>query len=163
MAMFGRILGVFAGLGLLLAVPAGAAPERKTPYWASIAAGKALMRTGPGRNFPSVWLYQRAGLPVKVVEVYPSWRKVVDPDGATGWMMVNLLSDERTGFVTGAAREVRAAPDRAAKLLWRVEPGVVGKLSHCGGGWCAFDVNGRVGYVETAGLWGVDVNEVIDD
>src|SRR3546814_5268691 len=56
----------------LAALPfaAGAQDQRQTPYWASIAAGKARMRTGPGRTYPATWLYQRADLPIKVVEVY---------------------------------------------------------------------------------------------
>ena len=79
---------------------AEAQSERKTPYWASISAGQALMRTGPGRNYPATWLYQRADLPVKVVETYPDWRKVQDPGGETGWMLQRLLSDTRTAIVT---------------------------------------------------------------
>ena len=65
----------------LAAIPAAQAQEKKTPYWASISAGEAMMRTGPGRNYPATWLYKRADLPVKVVEVYPQWRKVQDPGG----------------------------------------------------------------------------------
>jgi len=43
-------------LATLAFAGAGAQTERKAPYWASISAGKALMRTGPGRNYPGVWL-----------------------------------------------------------------------------------------------------------
>lgn len=43
------------------------AQQRKPPYYASISAGKARMRTGPGRNYPSSWLYVRADLPIKVI------------------------------------------------------------------------------------------------
>src|SRR3954463_6125802 len=98
--------GVKAVAGLaLLAVTAGSAvakDERKTPYWASISAGQAMMRSGPGRNYPAKWLYSRADLPVKVVETYPDWRKVQDPGGETGWMLQRLLSDTRTAIVTSA-------------------------------------------------------------
>ena len=36
---------------------AGAQDERETPYWASISAGEAMMRTGPGRNYPAAYCY----------------------------------------------------------------------------------------------------------
>src|SRR5690606_11690319 len=92
------ILAVAIGLPLPLAtVPAQ--PARETPYWASISSGRAMMRTGPGRNYPGTWLYVRPDLPIQVVEVYQSWRKVRDPDGTVGWMLVNLLSDTRTAIV----------------------------------------------------------------
>jgi hypothetical protein len=74
------------------------------------------MRTGPGKNYPAKWLYRRADLPIKVLEVYPSWRKVQDPDGETGWMLVNLLSDTRTAIVTGnEPRPMHEAPNAGAR------------------------------------------------
>jgi len=90
--------GVVAAVILTLAAPA-LAQEKKPPYWASIASGEAMMRTGPGRNYPGVWLYKRRDLPIRVVKTYPNWRLVEDPEGAQGWMLVSLLSDRRTAIV----------------------------------------------------------------
>jgi SH3-like domain-containing protein len=144
-------------------VQAASAPQqRKTPYWATLSAGQARMRTGPGRNYPVNWFYQRQGLPVQVVEVYPGWRKVRDPDGTTGWMIGNLVSDQRNGMVKDAIADLRDAPRADAKVTWRAEPGVIGRLSHCAGGWCRLDVMGRGGFVEETRLWGVDPAETFD-
>ncbi len=143
---------------------ADAQSKRETPYWASIAAGKALMRTGPGKNYPATWLYQRADLPIKVVEVYPSWRKVQDPDGTTGWMLVNLLSDTRTAIVRGAEpRPLHERPEAAAPVRYRAEPGVVGRLSDCARNWCRMEVGGRGGFIRTEHLWGTNPGEVFED
>jgi len=136
-----------------------AGPQRKTPYWASLSAGQARMRTGPGRNYPASWLYQRQGLPVQVIEVYPGWRKVRDPEGTEGWMIGNLVSDQRTGMIKGTVADLRDGPNPGAKVLWRAESGVVGRIDKCGGGWCRIDIAGRGGYVEEAHLWGVDPDE----
>lgn len=134
--------------------------QTKPPYWASISAGKAMLRTGPGRQFPASWRYQRPNLPVKVIETYPNWRKIEDPDGTQGWMQANLLSSDRAGLVVGEVRPLREAPDAAARIVWRAEPGVVGKLSECRRGWCRLDVRGRIGYIEAAHIWGVDPQEL---
>lgn len=146
---------------LLLAAPqASAQAERKTPYWASISAGKAMMRTGPGKNYPAVWLYQRADLPIRVLEVYPNWRKVQDPDGATGWMLVNLLSDTRTALVTGSEpRPLHRDADEASPVAYRAAPGVVGRLDKCKGDWCLLDVGGKRGYIRKAHFWGAEASE----
>ena len=56
--------GLLALVALSLAVPA-AAQDKKPPYWASIASGEAMMRTGPGRNYPGIWLYKRRDLPIR--------------------------------------------------------------------------------------------------
>ena len=142
-------------------VPAAQAQkERKTPYWASISASEALMRTGPGKNYPAKWLYRRADLPIKVLEVYPSWRKIEDPDGEIGWMLVNLLSDTRTGLVIGdEPRPMREAPDGQARTRFLAQPGVVGRVSNCSGDWCQFDVGGKRGHILREHFWGTDPGE----
>ena len=83
------------------------------------------MRTGPGRNYPGIWLYKRRDLPIRVVQIYPNWRKIEDPDGEQGWMLVTLLSDRRTGIVKPGeprddprqARGQRAGP--LSRRAWR--------------------------------------------
>ena len=151
---------VAALAAILLAAAASAQETREPPYWASISAGKARMRTGPARTYPASWLYQRADLPVRVVAVFKEWRRVRDPDGTEGWMLGNLISSTRTAVVRSAAPlAMRERPVAGARLRWRAAPGVVGRLSRCGGGWCWFDVKGQGGYVEVAGLWGVEAGE----
>jgi SH3-like domain-containing protein len=142
---------------------AQAQEDRDTPYWASISSGKAMMRTGPGRNYPATWLYLRADLPIKVIETYPNWRKVQDPDGETGWMLQRLLSDTRTALVTGdEPRPMLESPNGSSKARYLAEPGVVGRLSNCSEGWCLLNVGGREGYIRTAHLWGVDAGGKLD-
>jgi SH3-like domain-containing protein len=146
----------------LTAMSAGDAfAQRKPPYFASIASGKARMRTGPARTYPASWLYQREELPIRVIDTYGEWRKIEDPDGTQGWMQVNMLSDTRTAMVVGRIVEMREAPRFDARVNWRAAPGVVGRISKCAHGWCWFDVRGRGGYVEQSHIWGVEANEVI--
>ena len=134
--------------------------KRQTPYWASIAASEALMRTGPAKTYPAKWLYRRGDLPIKVLEVYPSWRKIQDPDGETGWMLVNLLSDTRTALVTGnEPRPMHEAANGSSRILYLAQPGVVGRLSDCAGEWCALDVGGRRGYISRDHIYGTDPGE----
>ena len=143
---------------LAVALPAEAA-EKAPPYWASIVPSKARTRTGPGRNFPGAWLYQRSGLPVRVIATYPNWRKIADPDGATGWIQSNMLADKRTALVIGGTREMREHPDEASKVAWRVAPGVVGAVGECDGRWCRFEASGKAGYISRGGLWGLSPGE----
>jgi len=122
---------LLAALVLAIAAPASA-QEKAPPYWASIASGKAMMRTGPGRNYPGIWLYQRRDLPIRVIKTFPNWRLVVDPDGAKGWMLVTLLSDRRTAMVkAGDPRPVRTGPSITARVRYLAEAGVVGRIDKC--------------------------------
>ena len=161
--MLKRVAALLLLIGGALALgPAAAQTPRPVPYWASISSGRAMMRTGPGQNYPGTWLYVRPDLPIRVVEIYHDWRKVSDPEGTTGWMLVRLLSDQRTAIVRrGEPRPLREAPDEGSPVRFRAEPGVVGRVSRCAGGWCRFDVHGRGGYIRVDQIWGVDPDETV--
>ena len=144
-------------LGFAFATCSGALAQsqQKTPYWASLDEEEARMRTGPSTEFPVKWVYKRQNLPVKVVAVHSVWRKVEDPDGDQGWMHVRLLSPKRSAVVIGSSiASLREIPETTARIAWRVEPGVVGRIDECGKGWCRFDNAGRFGYIEAERLWG---------
>ena len=147
---------------MVLATPASA-QDKKPPYWASVASGQAVTRTGPGQNYPAIWLYQRRDLPVRVVKKYETWRLIQDPDGAQGWMLVTLLSDRRTAIVKpGDPRQVRVQPNEGSKVRYLAEHGTVGSIDHCRNGWCHVEFGKREGYIRTSDLWGVGENEVVD-
>ena len=153
----------FVGMTTLCCAAAAQAQDKQPPYWASIASGQAMTRTGPGKNYPGVWLYQRRDLPVRVVKKYENWRMIQDPDGAQGWMLVTLLSDRRTAMVKpGEPRPIRVGAFDSAKVAYTAEPGVVGRISNCKDGWCRIEVGNRDGFIRTADIWGVGTNEVVD-
>jgi SH3-like domain-containing protein len=155
--------GVFAAILILAVAAPASAQEKKPPYWASIASGEAMMRTGPGRNYPGTWLYKRRDLPIRVVKTYPNWRMVEDPEGTRGWMLVSLLSDRRTAIIKqGDPRALRVKPDAKSALRYRAEAGVIGRIEHCRDGWCHIAVGNREGYIQTSDIWGVSQDEVID-
>jgi SH3-like domain-containing protein len=155
--------GVCAALLIVAAASPAAAQEKQPPYWASIASGQAMTHTGPGRNYPNVWLYQRRDLPVRVVKKYENWRLIQDPDGAQGWMLVTMLSDRRTAIVKpGDPKPVRVGPYEDAKVAYQAEQGVVGRISKCKEGWCRIDIGNRRGYIREADIWGVHDGEVVD-
>ena len=148
---------------LLTLATAASAQDKTPPYWASIASGEAMMRTGPGRNYPGIWLYKRRDLPVRVVKIYPNWRMIEDPDGTRGWMLVTLLSDQRTAIVKpGEPRSIHQEPDDTSRVRYRAEHGVVGRIEQCRAGWCRIKVGKREGYIRTTDIWGVGQNEAVD-
>lgn len=125
------------------------------PYWAALRVDKVNMRVGPGEEYRIAWVYKRKQLPVRVVRLKEGWRLVEDPDGARGWMLARFLTRERGAIVSGTGlAEMRDAGSPSARLKWRLEPGVTGKLGDCAEGWCEFDVSGHKGWVEERRLWG---------
>jgi SH3-like domain-containing protein len=153
----------FAGMTMLIAITPASAQEKATPYWASIASGQAMTRTGPAKHYPGIWLYQRRDLPVRVLKRYENWRLIEDPDGAKGWMLMTLLSDRRTALIKpGEQRPIRSEPSGGARVRYLAEPGVVGRVGDCRNGWCRIEVGGKKGYIAVADIWGIGANEVVE-
>jgi SH3-like domain-containing protein len=151
-----------APLLLALALPA-AAQDQPVPYWASIDSGQAMMRTGPARTYPGVWLYQRRDLPVRVLKRHESWRLVEDHEGTRGWFLVALLSAQRTALVRGSEpRPVHAQANQGSRVRYLAEPGAIGRIDNCAKGWCRIRFGQREGHIRVAYLWGVEPNEEVD-
>lgn len=145
----------FGILALMLAAAPAAAQDEEVPYWASIRADEVNMRVGPAESYGIAWVYRRPELPVRVVRRSEGWRLVEDPAGAKGWILARFLSRQRGGIVKrGELTEMREKGSGGAKLLWKLEPGVVGKLGNCETGWCRFDTGGHVGFVPEDRIWG---------
>ena len=151
------------GLSMMLAVavllqPFGEAvqaQDKDTPYWATLKFDKVNMRVGPSREYPIDWVYQRKGLPVKVVRLREEWRLIQDHEGTQGWVSRSQLTDARGAMVIGDGLvDLREDASSGSSIRWRAEPGVVAKLLRCREDWCEIDADGKSGWAPVARLWG---------
>ena len=71
------------------------------PFRASSASNPiaSTCANGPGTDYPTAWVYRRAGLPLEVIKEFEGWRQVRDADGAAGWVLQSFLSGRRTALV----------------------------------------------------------------
>jgi SH3-like domain-containing protein len=150
---------VAAALVALASAPPVHAAADEYPHWGSLKADHANMHVGPGFDYRVKYIYQRKGLPVKVLRAMGGWWLVEDPDGARGWVLQRLVSKNRTGMVKGDLAEVRERSDGGGRLLWRARQGVIGKLDKCSADWCRFTIltlqgDTRQGWVNRAAVWG---------
>jgi SH3-like domain-containing protein len=131
------------------------------PRFASLRAGRAYMRAGPGKQYPVTWVFVRPGLPLEVVGEWNVWRKVRDSDGTEGWMDRAMLSTDRSIQITRQTRDLRARPDLSSPIVLRAEPGVVMRVTMCADRWCRVEGQGRSGYLLREQGFGVTPTEPI--
>jgi SH3-like domain-containing protein len=161
-------LGVAALLVLagLLAVPGNVRADSDKlplPRFASLQSNEVNMRAGPGESYPKLWLYQRSGMPVEIIEEFDVWRRVRDYQGTVGWVKVGLLSNKRTAVVTETRRTLRTAADADSPAVALLDPGVIGKLLQCNADWCRIEVRGYQGWLKRDELWGVYPDETVKE
>ena len=113
------ILRRWRSLAVLLALAAAPLPaaaqsavgtetQLPLPRFVSLRSNEINLRTGPGSNYPIVWIYQRRGMPVEVVAEFESWRKIRDWQGTVGWVHQSMLDGRRGALVIGGERILAA-------------------------------------------------------
>lgn len=148
---------------LLLSAVTGEALAQalKLPRFVSLRSAMVNVRTGPGMQYPIVWVFVREAMPVEVTAEFDTWRKIRDIDGAEGWVHQNLLSGARSAIIQGEVRTLLRTPEVSGVPVVQAEPGVQGRLLACNIAWCRIDIGGRRGWLPREQIWGVYPGEAV--
>ncbi len=140
------------------------------PRYVSLKSDRVNLRNGPGTDYPTSWVYRRAGLPLEVIKEFEGWRQVRDAEGTSGWVLQSFLSGRRTALVEpnevkpgSASPQVSVYDDATDKatLVAKVEAGVIANVLECDGTWCRISIEPYKGYIQQKLLWGVYPAEVV--
>lgn len=126
------------------------------PRFVSLKFSKVNGRTGPSRDHPIAWQYQRRGLPLLIVAETEMWRKVRDISGDEAWVRKPALSGSRTVLALHIT-SLRARPDASAREVARTDAQALLRLQNCREGWCEVkSENGIKGWARQVALWGAE-------
>ena len=138
------------------------------PLWAALVvlasfclsvvapAGSALAADPPQNA-------QRKGMPVEIVAEYENYRKIRDWQGAGGWVHHSLLTGKRSFIIPAKPASLHKTPAKAAEVIAKLEPEVIGEIRSCSGDWCRVRVSsGVTGWLERTAFWGVYKSEPIN-
>lgn len=142
------------GLGAVTGLP--------IPRYVSLKATKANVRRGPGMTHRVDWVFMRKGMPLEVIGEYGHWRRVRDPEGASGWLHYSMIRGNRTAIVTAETADLHLEPGAGSPVTARAEQGVVLQIDACTLEWCEVERDGVDGWAAKADLWGVGPAEVFD-
>lgn len=158
-------------IGALLCAPAalgqgaqkGSVSGLPLPRYVSLKSDRVNVREGPSKEHPTLWIFERAGLPVEITAEFETWRKIRDSEGAEGWVLHSLLSGRRTALVAPWKKEPQLlmASDHSTPVA-KLGPGVIGNLRGCDGKWCRLAGKGFDGYISQEHLWGVYPGEKVE-
>ena len=161
--MLATILGVMATATIAQEAEArGPVTGFPLPRYVSIQASEAFARRGPSRSHRIDWVFQRRNMPMQVVAEHEHWRRVIDRDGAGGWMHYSLLSGVRTAIVEVELLNLHARPDPSAQVNAQLSMGVVAELRECQLEWCELTAGGYRGWARKGAYWGVEPQDVFD-
>ena len=136
------------------------------PRYVSLKSDRVNLREGPSQDHPTLWVFQRAGLPVEITAESDAWRKIRDSEGTEGWVLKGLLTGRRTALVSPWKKDeilpLRWEISDIAEVSANIQAGVIGNIKKCNGTWCRIFGSGFDGYMKQTELWGVYPGEVIE-
>ena len=125
------------------------------PRFVSLKFNKANLRSGPGSEYPVLWQYRQAGLPLLVDAEFGVWRKVRDADGTTGWMHGAGLSLRRMAFIHDGMAKIYQQDSSESGLVAVAEKNALLELESCPKNWCRVTTDTVKGWVQRTKIWGV--------
>ncbi len=131
------------------------------PYFLSLRFNETYMRSGPGRQYPALWVYRRLGMPVQIIGHFDDWRKVRDFQGDVGWMLSNQLQRRRAVIVLLPEVGLYKEPDTSSVKIARLGKEVVARVQRCNYEWCRLLVGRHEGWTRRGGLWGLAEEETL--
>ena len=140
------------------------------PRFVSLKSDRVNLRNGPGTDYPTSWVFRRAGMPVEIVKEFETWRQIRDSEGATGWVLHSMLSGRRTALVLpwelkqdkpAPQVQLRSDDNGGGRVVAVIEAGVIANVQSCDRRWCFVVIGDYRGYVEQDKLWGVYAGEVV--
>ena len=150
--------------------PAVAASGLPIPRFVSLKSDRVNLRSGPGTDYPTAWVYRRAGLPLEIVKEFESWRQVRDAEGVSGWVLQSFLSGRRTALVLPwevkpdhpkPQTPIFSSDSERSPPVAVIEAGVIANVLGCDSRWCQINVDKYRGYIEQKKLWGVYAGEIV--
>jgi SH3-like domain-containing protein len=136
------------------------AVKGKFPRYASLKKTEVNVRSGPGNQYPILWIYQRSGYPVQLLARYDNYYKIRDAEGEEGWVYITMISAQKTALVGGHGGNATAPTPLYREdgphggVLARLAPGltVILKDDSCPGERCRVEAGGYKGYVAKTDL-----------
>ena len=69
------------------------------PRFISLKSNDSNVRVGPSKNYPILRKYIVKNYPLKIIEEYDDWRKIIDFQNNTGWVHKSIIKGERYGII----------------------------------------------------------------
>ena len=131
------------------------------PRFVSLKSNDANLRVGPSINYPIKIKYVQKNLPVKIIDEFDVWRKIIDYENNIGWLHKSLIKGDRF-VLTGVRIEdsVNIYNRPKGKLIGIVKKNNILSLKSCLANWCYVNDNKIHGWLTKDSIWGVYKKEI---
>ena len=132
----------------------------KLPRYVSFKSDESNLRVGPSKNYPIILVYNVANFPIKIIDEFEDWRKIIDFKDNIGWVHKSLIRAERYGVVVSESeKKVIIFNSIESKKIGEIEKGAVVLISKCKVDKCKITDNDYSGWIKKKYIWGIEQDE----
>ena len=141
----------------------GSVTGLEIPRFVSLKSDKSNLRNGPSKNYPIKLRYTFKNLPLKIIEEYDLWRKVIDFENNEGWVKKSLIKPDRYAIIdTPYSENVQIFSKPEGIMVGKIGERNIVKIKRCLKKWCLITINKDKGWIIKSNLWGVFEKETFN-
>ena len=132
----------------------------KIPRYVSLKSDESNLRVGPSKNYPIILVYSVTNFPIKIIDEFEDWRKIIDFEDNIGWVHKSLIRAERYGIVVSESeKKVIIFNSIESKIIGEIEKGAIVLISKCKVDKCKIINNDYSGWIKKKYIWGIEQDE----
>ena len=88
------------------------------------------IRKGPGKNHYVIGIFQKKGIPLKIIDSFDTWLKIKDYEGEIGWVSRSQLSEKKFGIILKEVK-LQQFPKKNSKELALIKKNILVRVKKC--------------------------------
>ena len=111
------------------------------------------LRKGPGKNHYVIGIFQKKGIPLKIIDSFDTWLKIKDYEGEIGWVSKSQVSEKKFGIIMKEVK-LQQFPKKNSKELALIKKNMLVRVKKCKNNWCQVNVKDFNGWIGVDKFWG---------
>ena len=120
----------------------------------SLKNNQVNLRQGPSFEYPIKLIYKKKYLPVEILDISETWRKIRDFENNTGWIHISQLSKKKSAINIKNNSILYKKPTIYSEPIAKIETGRLLLIQKCKLKWCKIKSGKFAGWIIKDFLWG---------
>tara|TARA_B100000579_G_scaffold437418_1_gene466675 strand:- start:1055 stop:1510 length:456 start_codon:yes stop_codon:yes gene_type:complete len=142
---------IFVILNILLI---NAVHSKEKNNFFSLKYNKVNVRQGPSSDYPIKFIYTKKFYPLKIIDSYENFRKILDISNNSGWIHRSQLSKKKSAINMKDNSLIFSKPEIYSKPIAIMKIGRLLLIKKCIDEWCKIKTDKYSGWVIKSNLWG---------
>ena len=120
----------------------------------SLKNNEVNVRVGPSKKYPIKFTYKKKYLPLEILDISETWRKIKDFEKNSGWIHISQLSKKKSAINAKNNSILYKKSTIYSEPIAKLEIGRLVLIKKCKDKWCKITSGDYSGWISQSSLWG---------